>query len=358
MSRPTRQGDAGSPREPAGDALAGDEAYRARNRMHEEIRQRGAISSLNDGVEIETHGIPTRLVAWPATGFQTLSVHVLTHRPGDETPLYSYGMAEEAMLCLKGEGEVFLRGRWVGIEPGDIAYFPEGVEHASRNPAGNESDFVVVSSLSPPPFDLYEPFGLYDREQGVLRFEATEEARKTARIANLSPENELHPNDSHPELRAQNLDPRDVRREGALFNAFSGAAYRGFLPAHMPEMGKAHMVFTLWPGYGVKSTGFHFAHGIPVVPTRIHSHPVTDECVILFAGKGQFYCGDRWVKAETFDCVLAPCGVRHQVRGRENPLAGRWYAGGFASPPQLDLYMETEYYRDGKFARPPFAELG
>ena len=94
MSRPTHQGDAGSPREPAGDALAGDEAHRARNRTHEEIRQRGAISSLNDGVEIETHGIPTRLVAWPATGFKTLSVLVLTHRPGDETPLYSYGMAE------------------------------------------------------------------------------------------------------------------------------------------------------------------------------------------------------------------------------------------------------------------------
>src|SRR3712207_7173467 len=46
-------------------------------------------------------------------------------------------------------------------------------------------------------------------------------------------------------------------------------------------------------GYGVKSTGFHFAHGIPVMPTRVYSHPVTDECVILFAGKGQFYCGDR-----------------------------------------------------------------
>src|SRR5919202_6325208 len=103
-------------------------------------------------------------------------------------------MAEEAMLCLKGEGEVFLRGRWVGIEPGDIAYSPEGVEHASRNPAGNQKDFVVVSPLSPPPFNLYEPFGLYDRAQGVMRFEAIEETKKAARIANLPPENELRPN--------------------------------------------------------------------------------------------------------------------------------------------------------------------
>ena len=80
----------------AGVRSAEEEAYRARNRTHEEIRQRGAISSLNDGVEIEIHGIPTRLVAWPGNGFQTLSVHVLTHRPDDETPSHSYGMAEEA----------------------------------------------------------------------------------------------------------------------------------------------------------------------------------------------------------------------------------------------------------------------
>ncbi len=333
------------------------ESYLERNRTHDEIRRGGAIGNLNDGLEITTHGIPTRLIAWPGNGFQTESVHVLTHHPGDETPMYSYGMAEEAMLCLKGKGEVFLRGRWVGVEPGDIAYFPEGIEHASRNPEGTEKEFIVVNSLSPPPFDLYEPFGLYDKEQGVMRFEAIEEAKKTARIGNLSPRNEMHLNNSHPELRAQNLDPEDIRREGALFNAFLGASYRGFEPAYMPDFGKAHMVLTLWPGYGVKSTGFHFAHGIPVMPTRVHSHPVTDECVILFAGKGQFYCGDRWVEAETFDCVLAPCGVRHQVKGRENPLAGRWFAGGFASPPQLDLYMETEYYKGGKFSRPPFVRL-
>ena len=52
------------PEEAAGGARSSEEeAYGARNRSHREIRRRGAISSLNDGVEIETHGIPTRLVA-------------------------------------------------------------------------------------------------------------------------------------------------------------------------------------------------------------------------------------------------------------------------------------------------------
>ena len=44
--------------------------------------------------------------------------------------------------------------------------------------------------------------------------------------------------------------------------------------------------------------------------------------------------------------------------GKEKPAVWGWFGGGFASPPQLDLYMETEYYKNGKFTRPPFTELG
>jgi len=142
----------------------------------------------------------------------------------------------------------------------------------------------------------------------------------------------MRPNESHPRLRAENLQTEDIRKKGALFNVFRGTAFRGVEPAYMPDLGKAHMVLNLWSGYGVSRTGFHFAHGLPIMPTRIHSHPVTDECLILWAGKGQFYCYDRWVEAETFDCVLAPCGVRHQMKGRENPLAGD---GSVADSPRL-----------------------
>jgi hypothetical protein len=94
-----------------------------------------------------------------------------------------------------------------------------------------------------------------------MRFEAIEEAKKTARVGHLSPENEMRPNESHPWLRAENLQTEDIRRKGALFNIFRGTAFRGFEPAHMPDLGKAHMVLNLWPGYGVSRTGFHFAHG-------------------------------------------------------------------------------------------------
>ncbi|MGI8486349.1 MAG: hypothetical protein ACR2OU_19085 [Thermomicrobiales bacterium] len=77
-----------------------DGAYREWNRSHEEIRNRGAMGNLNRGIEIKTHGVNTRLIAWPGNGFQTQSVHVLTLKPGDASERYTYGMAEEALLCL------------------------------------------------------------------------------------------------------------------------------------------------------------------------------------------------------------------------------------------------------------------
>jgi hypothetical protein len=90
-----------------------DDPYRARHRTAAQIRAGGAIGSLNDGVEVEIHGVSTRLIAWPGTGFQTESVHMLTLRPGQQMDMHSYGMAEEAVLALQGEGEAFVRSEWV-----------------------------------------------------------------------------------------------------------------------------------------------------------------------------------------------------------------------------------------------------
>src|SRR5215204_2730558 len=156
------------------------ETYRERNRTREQICTGGAIAILNEGIEIETHGVATRLIAWPGNGFQTQSVHVLTLKPGDASEIYTYDMAEEAMVCLKGEGEVYLRGRWVGISAGDIAYFPERTAHAVRNPAGNDRDFVLVTQIAPPLFDLYGPAGFCDLQKGVIDFDAVEAAKKQA----------------------------------------------------------------------------------------------------------------------------------------------------------------------------------
>ena len=54
------------------------EDYWERYRTHTEIQKNGAVTNLGDGIAITTHGIDTRLIAWPGNGFQTEAVHVLT----------------------------------------------------------------------------------------------------------------------------------------------------------------------------------------------------------------------------------------------------------------------------------------
>src|SRR5437868_4907788 len=120
------------------------EQFLARSRSFDQIRQGGCVGSYNDGIEIETEGVRTRLVSWPGNGFQMHSIHVLTLRPGDASTMYQYDQGEEMLVCLKGSGEVYLRDKWVNIAPGDIAYIPEGIPHGARNPRGNTADFVLV----------------------------------------------------------------------------------------------------------------------------------------------------------------------------------------------------------------------
>jgi gentisate 1,2-dioxygenase len=315
-----------------------DEKWDARFRTHEEIRSRGAIGNLNEGIEITTHGMRTRLIAWPGNGFQTESVHVLTLAPGEESARYEYDMSDEAMVCFKGQGEVYLRGEWVEIEPGDIAYFPERVPHVLRNPKKNSRDLVLVNQICPPQFDLYEPAGYYDRAHGKMKFDAIQKAKKEAPPGNLSISNELHYNDSNPAVRAWNLSVKEIRRDGALFNMYRGARFSGI---DIP------MVLLLWPGYGVSRCGFHYGCMPPGSEAARHTHPVSDECIVNWSGSGLSLLGDEYVATGPLDVVLAPCGVQH---GGKIPADTKntAFPGGFASPPQLDFVPPYSLLRRGQ----------
>ncbi len=318
--------------------------YRARHQTAEQIRARGAIGSLNDGVLIEIHGVPTRLIAWPGTGFQTEAVHVLTMAPGQQTDMHSYGLAEEAVLSLQGEGEVFVRGEWVAFRPGDLAFFPPPVEHAVRA-TPNGPGLIAVAAISPPEFELYEAAGLYNRAYGVINSEAAWFARSNAEPGTLTGPSQLAFHDSDPHVRAENLTVDQIRSGGALFNVYSGAKI---------DVIDAPMVFVLWPGYGARSTGFHFANAEEGLTTAVHTHPASDEAVVLWGGTAQAWAQGGWHDMEIFDVVLAPCGVEHGIA--MVPGAALW--GGFAAPPQLDLYARTPYYLGtGTFEFVPFGRL-
>jgi len=316
--------------------------YRARHRTAAEIRADGAIGSLNDGIEFELHGVSTRIVAWPGNGFQTESLHVLSFEPGQEMEPHAYGLAEEAMLCLQGGGEALVRGEWVELGPGDLAFFPPPVEHSLR---AGDGGMVVVAAISPPEFEHYEKAGLYNRRFGIIDADAAFFAQNNAVPGTLSGPSQLAYREGGEDVRAWNLSPDEIRTGGALFNVFWGAKI---------DVIDAPMVFVLWPGYGPRSTGFHFATGEVGLTSALHAHPASDECVVLWDGAARAWQGGGWHEMEIFDVVFAPCGVGHGV----SLLEGGSLWGGFAAPPQLDLYARTDFYEGtGTFAAPPQERL-
>ncbi|HEY4279095.1 MAG TPA: cupin domain-containing protein [Conexibacter sp.] len=318
-----------------------------RNRTHDEIRRHGGLGNLNEGIAVEIHGLSTRLIAWPGNGFQTQSVHVVTHRPGEQSDRFTYPIGEEAAICLQGRGEVWLHDRWVAVGPGDLAFWPPGVEHATRNAQDSERDFVLVTQLTPPPFDLYEPAGFYDRTAGSMRFEVVERARRTALPGRLATASELRLSHAEPEARAWNLGLEEIRQRGALFNIFRGAE---FAARGVDEL------LVLWPGYGSRSATFHVSVIDPLRPIRRHTHPVSDECLIFFDGDhAGIELEGRIVRLQPNDVLLAPCGVEHGG-GRTEQL-GRIWVGAFASPPQVDLLMLSGHYDGAALATPPWVEL-
>ncbi|MDP3268833.1 MAG: cupin domain-containing protein [Legionella sp.] len=325
--------------------------YLAKNRSYDEIRRTGAIGDLNEGIEIILHEIPTRLIAWPGNGFQTESIHVSTLSPDMKSPMYTYPISEEAFLCIQGKGEVYLRGKWVSIEPGDIAYFSENVPHALRNPASNNEDFILVSSITPPLVSLYEDAGFYIRELGSIDFDAAEEAKKTAGRGKISPVNFLRYRDTHQEIRAWNLKSSNIRRHGALFNVFRGAEFNA---------NGSPMRFILWPGHGTRQCGFHLTRCAPGDLFAAHTHPISDECVPVWAGSARGYINGHWFEMSIHECLLAPCGVPHggpldiKTQTSDNFIQNKdtlW--GGFASPPQGDLYLKGGYINNQLIADPP-----
>jgi gentisate 1,2-dioxygenase len=158
---------------------------------------------------------------------------------------------------------------------------------------------------------------------------------------------EMQYRDDQAEARAQNLSAAEVSTGGALFNVLEGAAFTGIgLP----------MRLVLWPGAGTRLVGFNYAYCGTGVEDTIHTHPVSDEFLVMWSGEGQFFIGDvGWVDAGPGDVALAPCGVMHGHRSTDD--RGPSMMGGFASPPQLDLVIPTDYYNAGQFSHPEQTEL-
>lgn len=334
------QSSQSSPPQPAGNIAD----YRPGAMSIDRIREIGTIPNLNQGIEIEINKVPTRLIAWPGQGMVEGAIHLLTLAPGTESSMYTYQVSEESLECISGKGEVFLWGKWVTIEPGDVAYFPENVPHAIRN-RNKSGDFVVVAAITPPQLDLYEPSGLFDHESGKFNQDVIDQKTASAKPGNLAAPSQLKFRDTNPSLRAWRLDNETIRRKGALFNIFYGAKFEGI---------GVPMLIILFPGYGTRNAGLHTGVLPKGSAPDAHTHPMSDDCVIYLQGNGYSSIDGQTIAMSPLDAFAAPVLTLH---GGGAPPPERVLLSGYGSPPQQELYERQNYLKDGTFIRPKFVKL-
>jgi mannose-6-phosphate isomerase-like protein (cupin superfamily) len=63
---------------------------------------------------------------------------------------------DEIVFVYKGEGEMYINGKWVPVKAGDLHVCPRGVAHASRALPGKE--LLIFNIFTPP-----QPKGAHDR---------------------------------------------------------------------------------------------------------------------------------------------------------------------------------------------------
>ena len=125
-----------------------------------------------------------------------------------------------------------------------------------------------------------------------------------------------------------------VKKYGGKFSIKNGEVWT------MPNGHKVNFVLTPkmgGPNVNIAS-GFH-EPGKEFAP---HKHPLSEEILIIFQGKGECFLNDKWIPTEAGDIIYAPPGVLH---GTRNPAENTepFVTLGIATPPQLDLYLRANY---------------
>src|SRR5579872_7239118 len=111
--------------------------------MSEEEYEYQSLDELADAMQQEQEGPPAieiwqdydpsmRFIAvFPVTeaqGATSSTVAYYIFEPGRHSGLHG-DSAEEVVYCADGEGEIFVSGKQVKLQPGEFVVIPEGVQH-------------------------------------------------------------------------------------------------------------------------------------------------------------------------------------------------------------------------------------
>jgi quercetin dioxygenase-like cupin family protein len=126
-----------------------------------------------------------------------------------------------------------------------------------------------------------------------------------------------------------------ARKDGAVYNLFKGDS-SWIEPAGI----EVHLVLT--PRVGPKNMGMTVGVHQPGQGMGPHVHPLSEEILIVYRGKGEIYLKDKWIPVKEGDVVYAPPGIYHGTRNPEGNTE-IFTTIGCGAPPQLDLYQRSNY---------------
>ncbi|MCX8023546.1 MAG: cupin domain-containing protein [Syntrophorhabdaceae bacterium] len=310
---------------------------RASNRTREEIRTRGAIFNINEGIDIESgKNCITRLIGWPGVGTRMVAFHLLIHKPGGGFDMHSHPISEESVTCIKGRGEVNFGSGWVKVEAGNVLFFPIGCVHATRNDPSSDEDFIALSYVCPSPLEYYQEIGLMSG--GEFNITEIDKLILNSTRDNIPRECVMKANELGGHERAEVKGYENVAKTGGVFNIYRGAPFTAY---------GGYMKFIVWPGVGAKNCGLHNAHHEPGLAFKPHVHPISEDAILFWKGEGMAYLESRWIECWEGDILYAPALVRHGTGCRKDQ--GPMDSSGCATPPQFDLYERAGYLKQGRF---------
>ena len=137
------------------------------------------------------------------------------------------------------------------------------------------------------------------------------------------------------------FDPKIVAREGAVFSPNDGLEYpesarHTGLPA---GDGKRRMVAC--PPTGARMVGCHASILKPGQKTVLHSHPLSEEVIVMVRGKAEISLSDKRYQVRPGRVLYAPPGVPHgniKVIGDEE-----FECVGTQAPPDTRMYRLAGY---------------
>lgn len=126
-----------------------------------------------------------------------------------------------------------------------------------------------------------------------------------------------------------------IRSEGGRFNIYKG-------DLSFVEKNGVPVNLVMTPRVGTINIGMTSGIHQPGQGFTPHVHPMSEETLLAFKGKGEMFLKDRWIPVEEGDIIYAPAGILHGTRNPEGNTEV-FVTIGIATPPQAELYAAHNY---------------